>query len=41
VMEGMRGTREMVVVGESAVNEASTPLDHVVSGAQIITITVK
>jgi hypothetical protein len=41
VMEGMRGTQDMVVVGESSVNEASTPLDYVVSGAQIITITVK
>ena len=41
VMDGMRGTREMVVVGESAVNEFSTPLDYVVSGAQIITVTIK
>ena len=41
VMEGMRGTQDMVVVGESSVNEASTPLDYVVSGAQIITVTVK
>ena len=41
VMEGMRGTQDLVVVGESSVNEASTPLDYVVSGAQIITITVK
>jgi hypothetical protein len=41
VMEGMRGTREMVVVGESAVDEASTPLDYVVSGAQVITLSVK
>jgi hypothetical protein len=41
VMEGMRGTQDMVVVGESSVIEASTPLDYVVSGAQIITITVK
>jgi hypothetical protein len=41
VMEGMRGTQEMVVVGESAVNESSTPLDYVVSGAQIISITIK
>ena len=41
VMEGMRGTQDMVVVGESSVNESSTPLDYVVSGAQIITLTVK
>jgi hypothetical protein len=41
VMEGMRGTQDMVVVGESSVTEASTPLDYVVSGAQIITVTVK
>jgi hypothetical protein len=41
VMEGMRGTQDMVVVGESSVNESSTPLDYVVSGAQIITVNVK
>ncbi len=41
VMEGMRGTQDMIVVGESSVNEASTPVDYVVSGAQIITLSVK
>jgi hypothetical protein len=41
VMEGMRGTQDMVVVGESSVNEASTPVDYVVAGAQVITIDVK
>ena len=42
VMEGMRGTQEMIVLGESSVNEAaSTPLDYVVSGAQVLTITIK
>jgi SpoIVB peptidase S55 len=42
VMEGMRGTQDMVVLGESSVNEAATaPLDYVVSGAQILTITIK
>ena len=41
VMDGMRGTQDMVVVGESAVNESSTPLDFVVAGAQIISITIK
>lgn len=41
VMDGMRGTQDMVVVGESSVNEASTRLDYVVSGLQVITINVK
>jgi hypothetical protein len=41
VMDGMRGTQDMVVMGESAVDEASTPMDYVVSGSQIITLTIK
>jgi hypothetical protein len=41
VMDGMRSTQEMVVLGESAVNEASTELDYVVSGTQVLTVTVK
>ncbi len=42
VMDGMRGTQEMVVLGESSVNEAATaPLDYVVAGAQLLTITIK
>jgi len=41
VMEGMRGTKDMVVVGESAVSEASIPLDYVVTGAQVITVTIR
>jgi hypothetical protein len=41
VMEGMRGTQDMVVTGESNVNEASTPLDYVVAGSQVITVNVK
>jgi len=41
VMEGLRGTQEMVVVGESAVDEASAPVDYVVTGSQIITLTIK
>ncbi len=41
VMEGMRGTQEMVVLGESSVNEASTALDYMVSGAQLLTISIK
>jgi len=41
VMDGMRGTQEMVVVGESATSEASAQLDYVISGAQIITLNIK
>jgi hypothetical protein len=41
VMDGMRGTQDMVVTGESAMDESSTPLDFVVSGSQIITLTIK
>src|SRR6201993_3937195 len=42
VMDGMRGTQEMVVLGESSVNEVATPpLDFVVAGAQVLTITIK
>jgi len=41
VMDGMRNTQDMIVSAESAVNEASTPLDYVVSGAQILTVTIK
>jgi hypothetical protein len=41
VMDGMRGTQEMVVLGESSVSEASTPLDYAISGAQVLTITIK
>jgi hypothetical protein len=42
IMENMRGTQEMVVMGESQVNEASTPpLDFAVAGAQVLTITIK
>ena len=41
VMEGMRGTQDMVVVGESSVSEASTPLDYVVTGSQVITVNVR
>lgn len=41
VMDGMRGTQDMVVLGESAVNEASTPVDYVVSGTQLIIVSVK
>jgi SpoIVB peptidase S55 len=41
VMDGMRSTQEMVVVGESATSEASVAVDYVVSGAQIITLNIK
>ena len=41
-MDNMRGTQEMVVLGESSVNEASTdPLDYVVAGGQLLTVNVK
>jgi hypothetical protein len=42
VMDNMRGTQDMIVLGESSVSEASTDsLDYVVSGAQMLTINVK
>ncbi len=42
IMEGMRGNQEMIVSGESNVDETATPpLDYVVSGAQLLTVTVK
>ena len=41
VMDGMRGTQDMIVSGESAVNESSTPFDYVVTGSQVITVSVK
>ena len=42
VMDGMRGNQEMAVSGESNVDETATaPLDYVVNGAQLLTITIK
>ena len=42
VMDGMRGNQEMIVSGESNVDETATgPLDYVVSGAHLLTVTVK
>jgi hypothetical protein len=42
VMDGMRGNQEMIVSGESNVDETATPsLDYVVSGAQLLTVTIK
>jgi hypothetical protein len=41
VMDGLRGTQDMIVVGESALDEAATPVDYVVTGSQIITLNIK
>jgi hypothetical protein len=42
VMDGMRGTEDMTVLGESSVSETATaPLDFVISGAQLLTVTIK
>jgi hypothetical protein len=42
VMDGMRGTQDMTVAGESAVSETATPpLEFVVAGAQLLPITIK
>jgi len=42
VMDGMRGNQEMIVSAESNVDETATPsLDYVVSGAQLLTLTIK
>ena len=42
VMAGMRSNQEMVVSGESNVDETATaPLDYVVSGAHLLTVTIK
>src|SRR5579871_191771 len=41
VMEGMRTTHEMMVFAESAVNESSTAVGYVVSGSQVISLTIK
>jgi hypothetical protein len=41
VMESMRGTQDMVLVGESSVSESSAPIDYVVSGSQVITVNVR
>lgn len=41
VMDGMRG-QDMTVLGESSVSESATkPLDFVISGAQLLPITIK
>ena len=42
VMDGIKGSQDMTVVGESSVSETATkPLDFVVSGAQLLPITIK
>jgi len=41
VMQGMHGAQDMYVSGESAVDETSTPMDYVVSGAQVLTVQIK
>lgn len=42
VMDGIKGSQDMTVVGESSVSETATkPLDFVVSGAQLLSITIK
>lgn len=41
VLDPLRNSQEMLLTAESAVAEASIPLDSVVSGAQVITITIK
>jgi hypothetical protein len=42
VMDGSHGTQDMTVLGESSVSETATgPLEFVVSGAQLLPITIK
>lgn len=42
VMDGMQGSQDMTVLGESSVSETATPpLEFVVSGAQLLPITIK
>jgi hypothetical protein len=41
VMDGLRGTQDMIVSAESSVDESATPLDFVITGSQIINVTVK
>jgi len=41
VMDGMRSTQQMVVFNESAVHESSTPVGYVVTGSQVISVTIK
>jgi hypothetical protein len=37
----MRATQDMTVLGESRVSEASSPMDYVVTGQQVLNINIK
>ena len=42
VMDGMRGTQDMVISNESSLGETATsPLEYVIAGAQVLTINIK
>ena len=42
VMDGMQGSQDMTVLGESSVSETATPpLEFVIAGAQLLPITIK
>ncbi len=41
IMNGLRGTRDMVVMSESSVDESSTALDYAVTGSQVLSVMVK
>ncbi len=41
VMEPMRSTQEMTVMGESRIAETSAPMDYVVTGQQVLNVTIK
>lgn len=41
VLDGLRNSQDIVVLGESAVDESSAGLEYVVSGSQVITITIR
>ncbi len=41
VMNGMLGSQEMVVSGESALDESSSAMDFVVTGSQVVTVLIK
>lgn len=41
VLDGLRNSQDIVVLGESAVDESSAKLEYVVSGSQVITITIR
>ncbi len=41
VMDAARGPRDLQLMGESAVGESATVVDYAVTGAQLVTVTVK